>query len=77
VLVSLSYKLVVMKRERKLQTIELVDCPDLKAQQVLQLVSRCGAVRSIVVRHCAGVSDKDCMAAERAGDGRCAVVYEA
>jgi hypothetical protein len=62
---------------RQLQTIELLDCPDLTAQQLLQLVGCCGAVRSIVVRHCAGVSDADCLAAEAAGDGRCAVSDEA
>jgi hypothetical protein len=62
---------------QKLQIIELVDCPDLTAQQLVQLVGCCGAVQSIVVQRCAGVSDADCLAAERAGDGRCAVLYEA
>jgi hypothetical protein len=62
---------------RKLQTFELLGCPDLTAQQLVQLVGCCGVVQSIVVQRCAGVSDADCLAAERAGDGRCAVLYEA
>ncbi|WIA33888.1 hypothetical protein OEZ86_006987 [Tetradesmus obliquus] len=59
-----------------LPTIKLVHCPDLNFQHLLQLAVS-GAVPSLVVQRCAGVSDCDCLEAEAAADGRLEVSYEA
>uniref|UniRef100_A0A383VX95 Uncharacterized protein n=1 Tax=Tetradesmus obliquus TaxID=3088 RepID=A0A383VX95_TETOB len=59
-----------------LQTIELVHCPDLTFQHLLQLAVS-GAVPSLVVQRCAGISDFDCLEAGAAAEGRLEVLYEA
>lgn len=59
-----------------LQTIELVHCLDLNFQHLVQLAVS-GAVQSVVVQRCAGISDFDCLEAEAAAEGRLEVLYEA
>jgi hypothetical protein len=61
-----------------LRVMELVECPDLDAKQLMQLAGS-DVAQLLVVQRCAGVSDLDCVAAEGVGksQGRFEIIFEA